>query len=329
VTLLAVNGLTVSVPARDGQLDLVGGVSYAVEEGRVFGIAGESGSGKTVSVLSLMGLMPRGTTVGGEALFAGADLLSMRGSRLRRVCGRDIGLVFQDPMTSFHPMLSIGRQMTEHLRHHYGTSRRDARERAVTLLDEVRIPDPEAALERYPHEFSGGMRQRIAIAGALMCDPQLLIADEPTTALDVTVQAGILRLLDGLRRDRALSVILITHDLGVMSAVADDLAIFYGGRIVEEGPAGILLSAPRHPYTRALLDALPHPELARSAALRGIPGPPAQPGELPTGCVFHPRCDYALESCRVHAPETLRVGDRSFACPVDPFAPINPGAPAA
>ena len=153
-----------------------------------------------------------------------------------------------------------------------------------------------------------------------MCEPRLLIADEPTTALDVTVQAGILRLLDRLRRDRALSVILITHDLGVMSAVADELAIFYGGLIVEEGPAAELLSAPRHPYTKALLDALPHPELARGSSLRGIPGPPAQPGDLPTGCAFHPRCEYAIASCQVHAPETLRVRDRAFACPVDPFA---------
>jgi oligopeptide transport system ATP-binding protein len=236
------------------------------------------------------------------------------------VCGRDIGLVFQDPMTSFHPMLSIGRQLTEHVRHHYGASRREARTRAVALLDEVRIPDPEAALGRYPHEFSGGMRQRIAIAGALACEPRLLIADEPTTALDVTVQAGILQLLDRLRRDRALSVILITHDLGVLSAVADELAIFYGGLIVEEGPAADVLSAPRHPYTKALLDALPHPELARGSALRGIPGPPAQPGDLPTGCAFHPRCEHAIASCTVHTPETLRVRNRGFACPVDPFA---------
>jgi oligopeptide/dipeptide ABC transporter ATP-binding protein len=273
-----------------------------------------------VSVLGLMGLLPKGASVGGEALFAGSDLLTMRASRLRRIRGREIGLVFQDPMTSFHPMLTIGRQLTEHLRYHYGTSARDARARATELLDEVRIPDPEASLDRYPHEFSGGMRQRIAIAGALVCEPTLLIADEPTTALDVTVQAGILRLLDRLRRDRALSVILITHDLGVMSALADELVIFYGGRIVEDGPARALLSRPRHPYTRALLDALPHPELARGSTLRGIPGPPAQPGELPNGCAFHPRCDYAIASCRVHAPETVRVGDRSFACPVDPFA---------
>jgi oligopeptide/dipeptide ABC transporter ATP-binding protein len=163
------------------------------------------------------------------------------------------------------------------------------------------------------------MRQRIAIASALVCEPRLLIADEPTTALDVTVQAGVLRLIDSLRRDRGLSVILITHDLGVMSAVADDLTIFYGGRIVEDGPASELLRTPRHPYTRALLEALPHPEHARGAVLRGIPGPPAQPGHLPHGCVFHPRCDHAIDSCRTDRPSTIRFDGRSFACPVDPF----------
>jgi oligopeptide/dipeptide ABC transporter ATP-binding protein len=259
--------------------------------------------------------------VTGEARFAGDDLVSMRPSRLRRICGREIGLVFQDPMTSFHPMLSVGRQLTEHLRYHYDASVADARARATALLEEVRIPDPEAALERYPHEFSGGMRQRIAIASALVCEPRLLIADEPTTALDVTVQAGILRLLDRLRRDRALSVILITHDLGVMSAVADDLTIFYGGRIVEDGPAPEVLRAPRHPYTRALLDALPHPELPRGSVLRGIPGPPAQPGHLPPGCVFNPRCEHAVDTCRAERPPTITEGTRSFACPVDPFRP--------
>jgi oligopeptide/dipeptide ABC transporter ATP-binding protein len=266
-----------------------------------------------------MGLLPRGSSVTGEALFAGEDLISMRPARLRRLCGSEIGLVFQDPMTSFHPMLSIGRQMTEHLQHHYGGSAKDAEAQATALLLEVRIPDPETALRRYPHEFSGGMRQRIAIASALVCEPRLLIADEPTTALDVTVQAGILRLIDRLRRDRALSVILITHDLGVMSAVADDLTIFYGGRIVEDGPARELLRAPRHPYTKALLEALPHPELARGSELRGIPGTPAHPGHLPPGCVFHPRCAYAIESCRVDPPETITLGRRRFACPVDPF----------
>ena len=320
-TLLAVEDLRVGLPAGHGLVTVVDGVSYSVEEGRVFGVAGESGSGKTVSVLALMGLLPAGSRVGGAARFSGADLLAMPPKTLRRVCGREIGMVFQDPVTSFHPMLSVGRQLTEHLRHHRGSSRSDAKRRAVELLDEVRIPDPEGALEAYPHQFSGGMRQRIAIAAALMCEPRLLIADEPTTALDVTVQAGIIRLLDRLRHERSLSVILITHDLGVMSAIADELAILYAGRIVEEGRAAEVLGAPRHPYTRALLDALPHPESATGTALRAIGGSPPQPGRLPPGCAFHPRCAYAQDSCRVDVPPLEPADDRLLACPVDPFAP--------
>jgi oligopeptide/dipeptide ABC transporter ATP-binding protein len=317
--LLEVDGLHVGLPVASGVATVVDGVSYAVEEGRVFGVAGESGSGKTVSMLALMGLLPSGARVQGSARFAGSDLLTMPARNLRRVCGREIGMVFQDPLTSFHPMLSVGRQLTEHLRHHRGASRAEARRRAVDLLDEVRIPDPEGALDAYPHQFSGGMRQRIAIAGALMCEPRLLIADEPTTALDVTVQAGIIRLLDRLRRERQLSVVLITHDLGVMSAIADELAVLYAGRIVEQGRAADVLAAPRHPYTRALLDALPHPESPTGTALRAIDGSPPQPGGFPSGCPFHPRCAHALESCTTEVPPLLDVGERRLACPVDPF----------
>jgi oligopeptide/dipeptide ABC transporter ATP-binding protein len=319
-SLLQVDRLRVGLPVESGLATVVEGVSYRVEEGRVFGVAGESGSGKTVSVLALMGLLPADARVDGRALFAGSDLLAMPDRTLRRVCGREIGMVFQDPVTSFHPMLSVGRQMTEHLRHHRGASRAEARRRAVELLDEVRIPDPEGAFDAYPHQFSGGMRQRIAIAAALMCEPRLLIADEPTTALDVTVQAGIVRLLDRLRRERSLSVILITHDLGVMSALADDLAILYAGRIVEEGRAADVLGAPRHPYTRALLDALPHPESPTGTALRAIGGSPPQPGRFPAGCAFHPRCAYAVESCFLEGPPLVETGGRLLACPVDPFA---------
>jgi oligopeptide transport system ATP-binding protein len=230
-------------------------------------------------------------------------------------------MVFQDPMTSFHPMLSIGRQLTEHLRRHRRLGAREASGRAVELLAEVRIPDPERALRSYPHQFSGGMRQRIAIASALACEPRLLIADEPTTALDVTVQAGIIRLLDRLRRERSLSVILITHDLGVMSAIADDLSIFYAGRVVESGSAPDVLRAPRHPYTRALLDALPHPELPIGTPLRPIAGAPPRPGALSTGCAFHPRCAYAQPISAESVPPLTERGGRRFACHVDPFAP--------
>jgi oligopeptide/dipeptide ABC transporter ATP-binding protein len=272
-----------------------------------------------MSVLALLGLLPEGAVVEGHAMFGGRDLLRLPRRALRGICGREIGMVFQDPLTSLHPMLSVGRQLTDHVRRHLGLRAAAAERRATELLDEVRIPDPRAALHAYPHQFSGGMRQRIAIAIALACRPRLLIADEPTTALDVTVQAGILRLLDRLRREGDLSVLLITHDLGVMSSIADHLSIFYAGRIVESGRRESLLQRPRHPYTRALLDALPHPEAAAETPLVAIPGAPATPQRIPTGCRFHPRCPYAVESCAVDDPPLARVNGRRLACPVDPF----------
>jgi oligopeptide/dipeptide ABC transporter ATP-binding protein len=229
-------------------------------------------------------------------------------------------MVFQDPLTSLHPMLSVGKQLTEHVRRHLGVGKRDAERQAISALEEVRIPDPASALRAFPHQFSGGMRQRIAIAIALACRPKLLIADEPTTALDVTVQAGILRLLDRLRKENDLSVILITHDLGVMSAIADRVSIFYAGRVVEAGLREEVLRTPRHPYTRALLDALPHPEAGEDKPLVAIGGAPPSPGAIPLGCAFHPRCAYAVETCRVEVPPLVPKGDRLLACPPDPFA---------
>ncbi|HVV57313.1 MAG TPA: ABC transporter ATP-binding protein [Gaiellaceae bacterium] len=321
MALLDVEGLRVRLPTRAGEVTIVDGVDYHVGEGEVFGVAGESGSGKTISVLALMQLLPEGARVEGRALYAGRDLLALRGRALRQVRGRDVAMVFQDPLTSLHPMLTIGRQLTEHLRVHEGVARGAADRRAVELLEEVRIPDPEKALHGFAHQFSGGMRQRIAIAIALACRPKLLIADEPTTALDVTVQAGILRLLDRLRRENGLSVILITHDLGVMSSIADHVSVFYAGRIVESGPTRELLAHPRHPYTRALLDALPHPESEGGAELVAIPGAPPTPRRRPDGCAFHPRCPYAREDCLVDVPPLVPVSDgRLLACPPDPFA---------
>src|SRR5438128_446910 len=319
-SLLEVDGLRVRLPTAAGLVTIVNGVDYAVEPGEVFGVAGESGSGKTISMLALLGLLPAGAVTDGRALFGGNDLLRLKRSELRDVCGRDIGMVFQDPMTSLHPMLPIGRQLTEHVRR-LGRDRRTAELRALELLEQVRIPDPRSALHAYPHQFSGGMRQRIAIAIALACGPKLLIADEPTTALDVTVQAGILRLLDRLRREGDLSVVLITHDLGVMSSIADRVSIFYAGRVVESGTREAVLQRPRHPYTRALLDALPHPEGAREQRLVAIGGAPPSPARVPPGCAFHPRCRFALESCAVRVPPLVSVNGRSLACPVDPLAP--------
>jgi oligopeptide/dipeptide ABC transporter ATP-binding protein len=320
MSLLEVEGLRIRLPTTRGLVTVVDGVDYAVEEGEVFGVAGESGSGKTMSMLSLLGLLPDGAVVDGRVRFGGNDLLRMPHRRLREVAGRDLAMVFQDPLTSLHPMLSVGRQLTEHVQRHLGIGKRDAERQAMSALEEVRIPDPASALRAFPHQFSGGMRQRIAIAIALACRPKLLIADEPTTALDVTVQAGILRLLDRLRRENDLSVILITHDLGVMSAIADRVSIFYAGRVVEAGSREEVLRTPRHPYTRALLDALPHPEAGEDKPLVAIGGAPPSPGSIPPGCAFHPRCAYALEACRVEVPPLVPKRDRLLACPPDPFA---------
>jgi oligopeptide transport system ATP-binding protein len=319
--LLEVENLRVHVPVRGGSITVVDGVDYAVAESEVFGVAGESGSGKTMSVLALIGLLPSGATATGQARFRGLDLLALRGRALRDVRGGGIGMVFQDPMTSLHPMLSIGQQIEEPIRQHLGLGRTAARKRAAELLEAVRLPDPERALRAFPHQFSGGMRQRVAIAIALAAEPELVIADEPTTALDVTVQAGIIRLLDTLRRERGLSVILITHDLGVMSSIADRVAVFYAGRVVESGERDDLLQRPRHPYTRALLDALPHPELAADHPLVPIAGAPPAPAAVPAGCAFHPRCAHTVETCTTAVPGLVRDGSRAFACPVDPFHP--------
>ena len=320
MSLLAVEGLRVRLPTPAGEVTVVDGVDYDVQPAEMFGIAGESGSGKTISMLALLGLLPERSSVEGTAIFGGRELLRMRRSDLRGLSGRELAMVFQDPFTSLHPMLSVGQQLTEHVRLHLDLDRRAAEKRAVELLADVRIPDPHAALRRFPHQFSGGMRQRIAIAIALACRPRLLIADEPTTALDVTVQAGILRLLDRLRREHELAVVLITHDLGVLSSIADTVSIFYAGRVVESGSRADVLQRPRHPYTRALLDALPHPEAAKEKPLVAIGGTPPTPGRIPAGCAFHPRCRYAIETCLTSVPPLEPVDGRRLACPPDPFA---------
>ncbi|MFI6513030.1 ABC transporter ATP-binding protein [Streptosporangium sp. NPDC050855] len=326
--VLDVRDLTVTLPRRGGaRLSAVSGMNLVLRPGEIVGLAGESGSGKTMTALAALGLLPGGARTTGEILFEGRDLLALPQRALRDVRGRDIAMVFQDPMTSLHPMLTVERQITDHLRHHRRVSRADARARALELLETVRIPGPEQALRSYPHRFSGGMRQRIAIAVALACDPKVIIADEPTTALDVTVQAGILRLLDRLRRERDMSVLLITHDLGVMSSLADRISVMYAGRVVENGPRRAVLTEPRHPYTRGLLDALPHPE-EETSELRPIPGQPPSAGTTPTGCPFHPRCAWARESCVERLPGLVELAPaHSAACPVDPFGPSLSGPP--
>jgi oligopeptide transport system ATP-binding protein len=321
--LLDVRGLRVRLPGPNGPITVVDGVDFCVGPRQVLGIAGESGSGKTISVLALLGLTPIDAVIEGSAMFGREDLLKMSRAQLRDIRGRRVAMVFQDPMTSLHPMMTIERQLTEHARHHLRLSPQDARDRALGLLGEVRIPDPASALRGYPHQFSGGMRQRIAIAMALMCRPQLLIADEPTTALDVTVQASILRLIDRLREQFDLTVILITHDLGVLSSIADQLTIFYAGRVVESGPTRAILRYPRHPYTAGLLASLPHPEAAKVTPLISIIGSSPSPSRRPTGCAFHPRCPYALGRCTVNVPDLVPIHAREYrelACPVDPLS---------
>jgi oligopeptide transport system ATP-binding protein len=319
LNVLEVENLRVALPGESGTVTVVDGVSFAVEEGQVFGLAGESGSGKTMSALSVLGLLPPRAQVSGRIVYKGQDLVGLRERELRAVRGREIAMIFQDPMTSLHPMLTVGQALTEHLRQHLKLSKADARKRAIELLEEVRIPDPEGCLKSYPHQFSGGMRQRIAIATALICGPTVVIADEPTTALDVTVQAGILRLLDRLRQENGLSVLLITHDLGVMSAIADQVSVMYAGRIVESGLTAPMMQSPHHPYTEGLLSALPHPEAAEETPLVAIPGSPPAASNPPSGCRFHPRCAYAVDTCKSDIPELVTVGARRLACPVDPL----------
>jgi oligopeptide transport system ATP-binding protein len=317
--LLSIEHLSVALSTVRGSFRAVDDISLHVDTAEIVGIAGESGSGKTMTALTLLGLLPHGARTAGSATFDGTDLLRCAPKQLRNIRGRQIAMVSQDPATSLHPILTVERQLTEHMRYHLGVSRSEARTRAIDLLATVRIPDPEQALSAYPGQFSGGMRQRIAIAVALACEPRLLLADEPTTALDVTVQAGILRLLQRLRQDKGLAVMIITHDLGVMSALADRVCVMYGGRMAEVGPRAEILARPRHPYTRGLLDALPHPE-GGTADLLPIAGSPPSLGRVPPGCPFHPRCPHARPSCAVERPELLSIGpSHLLACPVDPL----------
>jgi len=261
---------TSALSIRDLTIDigrpLVHGISLDLEAGRIHGLAGESGSGKTLTSLAVLGLLPRQARTGGSITLAGEELVGMRRRALNRIRGRRIAMIFQDPSASLHPQLPIGRQLTDHMRVHLGLRGEAAKARAIELLETVQVPNPDAALKRYPHQFSGGQRQRIAIACALACDPEVLLADEPTTALDVTVQAGILRLLRDLATERNLAVLLVTHDLGVMSAIADEVAVMKNGQIVERADRETLFRDPRHEYTRTLLAALPGSKIATADA---------------------------------------------------------------
>jgi oligopeptide transport system ATP-binding protein len=322
--VLEVENLTVALRTARGMRRAVDGVSFSIGEGEILGVAGESGSGKTITALSLLGLLPIGARTSGSVRFQGRELLGLSRKQLRGVRGAQVALVSQDPATSLHPLLRIDVQMTEHVRAHLGFSKEQARQRAIEMLDAVRIPDPESALFSHPHQFSGGMRQRIAIAMALACEPRLLVADEPTTALDVTVQAGILRLLDQLRRERGVSVMIITHDLGVMSTVSDRICVLYGGKVAEYGATASVLGQPRHPYTEGLMRSLPSASQAGSPMVP-IQGAPPSLDTMPSGCAFHPRCEWARESCRLVVPTLRPVEDgRWLACDIDPLLGREP-----
>jgi peptide/nickel transport system ATP-binding protein len=311
--LLDISGLSVRFHTDDGVVHAVEGVSYSLDEGKVLGIVGESGSGKSVSSLTLLGLTqgPR-TEIEGSALFGGEDLLAMSRERQRRVRGNEIAMIFQDPLSSLHPYFKIGSQLVEAVRTHRDVSRAAARDRAVEMLGLVGIPDPRARIDSYSHEFSGGMRQRVMIAMALINEPKLLIADEPTTALDVTVQAQILELLGRLRDETGTAIVIITHDLGVVAQMADDIAVMYGGRIVEHASAATIFNAPEHPYTWGLLKSIPRLNAPRDEELVPISGRPPSLINRPSGCHFHPRCPYVRESHRHVDPElAAAAGDAS------------------
>jgi len=312
VALLEVNDLRTHFFTREGVVRAVDGISFSVDKGKTLGIVGESGCGKSVTALSIIGLIPKppAKIVSGEVIFEGQDLTTLAEHKLEDVRGREIAMIFQDPMTSLNPTLTIGTQITETIRRHYDVPQKQANKKAVELLEEVQIPRAAERLGDYPHRFSGGMRQRVMIAIALSCDPKLLIADEPTTALDVTVQASVLDLLDDLRAEHDMAVIIITHDMGVVAEVADDILVMYAGQVVEQASTLDLFDRPEHPYTEALLGALPQIEGdgIREGRLTAIPGRPPDLIAPPPACRFAPRCPYAGgDSCTEQMPELREV----------------------
>ncbi|HXH89533.1 MAG TPA: ABC transporter ATP-binding protein [Gaiellaceae bacterium] len=313
MALLEVDDLRTHFFTRDGVVRAVDGISFSVERGKTLGIVGESGSGKSVTALSLMGLIPQppAKIVSGSVMFDGRDLTKIPEKQLEDLRGREIAMIFQDPMTSLNPTLTIGTQITETIRRHFDVPKQQARRKAIELLEEVQIPRAADRLDDYPHRFSGGMRQRVMIAIALSCDPKLLIADEPTTALDVTVQAAVLDLLDDLRQAHDMAMILITHDMGVVAESADDIIVMYAGQVVEQASVLDLFDRPEHPYTEALLGALPQieGEGIRTGRLTAIPGRPPDLKNPPPACRFAPRCPFANanDTCTSVMPELREI----------------------
>jgi peptide/nickel transport system ATP-binding protein len=313
--ILQVSNLVVDFHTPHGVARAVDGASFDLYSGETLGLVGESGSGKSVSALSILGLLsPSARVVSGTIHFEGRDLLQLSARELRAVRGKEIAMIFQEPMTSLNPLFTVGRQVAEVVRHHERVSRRVAWDRAVEMLRTVEIPDPERRAASYPHELSGGMRQRVMIAMALVCRPKLLIADEPTTALDATIEAEILDLLSEMQKKFSMSVLLITHDLGVVSRRASEVAVLYSGRIIEQAHATDIFMAPAHPYTRMLLDSLPR-LYQRHARLAAIPGAVPEPDKRPDGCRFGDRCPRVTAECTEEEPELeMLAGPRSVAC---------------
>ncbi|MFE9408377.1 ABC transporter ATP-binding protein [Streptomyces sp. NPDC006704] len=314
--LLEVRDLQVEFRTREGVAKAVNGVTYSVEAGETLAVLGESGSGKSVTAQAVMGIldMPPGRITGGEIVFKGADLLKTKEDERRKIRGSDMAMIFQDALSSLNPVLSVGDQLAEMFIVHRGASRKDGRARAVELMDRVRIPAAKERVGQYPHQFSGGMRQRIMIAMAMALEPSLIIADEPTTALDVTVQAQVMDLLGELRHELNMGLILITHDLGVVADVADKIAVMYAGRIVEHAPVHEIYRAPAHPYTKGLLASIPRLD-QKGRELYAIKGLPPNLTHIPPGCAFNPRCPMAQDICRTEVPPLFDVGPgRRSAC---------------
>ena len=316
MTLLEVENLAVSFPVGGVRVNVVEDVSFAVEKGTALCVVGESGSGKSVTGLAIMRLLDpiAGVDQGSEVRFNGMNLLTLSERDMQRVRGTKVAMIFQEPMTALNPVYTVGYQVAEVVRQHEDANREAANERVVELLKLVGIPDPESRMSDYPHQMSGGMRQRVMIAMALAGGPDLLIADEPTTALDVTVQAQILDLLKSLQQDFEMGLILITHDFGVVAEIADDVAVMYAGQIVERGPVGAVLERPQHPYTEALLRSMPVLGMNRKEPLKVIRGTVPSPTEWPPACRFHPRCDYAFDRCCVEEPPAFVVDTQRAKC---------------
>ena len=314
--LLSVRGLRVTLSLRDRAITPVDGVDLDIDPGETVALVGESGSGKSVFALSLLRLLPHppAAITGGTAVFRGQELFSLPAAEVRRLRGGDIGFIFQEPMTALNPVLTVGRQLTEAIEEHLALTARQAQARALELLKLVEVADPARRLRAYPHQFSGGMRQRVMIAMAISCNPKLLIADEPTTALDVITQAQILDLIKAVRAESGAAVLLITHDLGVVARYASRINVMYAGRIAEQGPAAAVFRAPAHPYTQGLIASVPRVDRALGK-LVAIPGLPPDPARLPPGCAFHLRCPLAFDRCRAERPPLDAFGPmRSAAC---------------